>query len=333
MLEGRSGSHCDAMKVCHFLCLVLVAYSVLCWVPSVHAREWVSKDGRKLDADLVSATATEVTVIRLTDRREFTIPLDTLSETDQKWVAENKGKAVSPAPPRLGLDSDEVAEDSPYVKLFTGKWEMAEFRDLPYAVYAGADLDPAKRYPLILGLHGKSDNNENGKQTGILGKFTALHQYEKAPAILVAPLCYQPFGATGRGWDDKPGKLALNLIKDIIKKTPLVDDSRIYVLGHSMGGGGTVSLLKSDTSLFAAGIVIAGWADSGAVSVFRRVPVWAFHGADDEVVKPDSMRAVAKKLKRSDKFMYTEFPEEGHSITGKVFKDEKVLEWLFSQKR
>ena len=150
---------------------------------------------------------------------------------------------------------------------------------------------------------------------------------------MVAPLCYQPFGATGSGWDEKPGKLAIKLIKDIIRKTPMVDESRVYILGNSMGGGGTVSLIQDETSLFAAGIVIAGWAESSAVSAFRRVPVWAFHGADDDVVKPDRMRAIAKKLKRPDKYKYTEFPDEGHGIMGKVLKDKKVLEWLFEQKR
>lgn len=311
---------------------ILVMALSFCWIgPSlVSAREWISKDGRKLEADFVSATSTEVKVKRRSDQREFTIPLETLSEADQKWVEENKGKASRP---RLGLDDEDDAKASPYAKLFTGEWAMDEYRDLPFAVYAGKELDPARKYPLILGLHGKSSNNENGKQTGILGKFTALHEYEKNPAILVAPLCYQPFGATGGGWGDKPGKLALNLIKDMIKKTPIIDESRVYILGYSMGGGGTVSLLKDETTLFAAGIVIAGWADSGSVSVFKKVPVWAFHGADDDVVKPDSMRAVAEKLKRSKIFKYTEFPEEGHGISSKVFNDGEVLKWLFEQKR
>ncbi|MCB1095642.1 MAG: prolyl oligopeptidase family serine peptidase [Verrucomicrobiae bacterium] len=298
------------------------------------AREWVSNDGRKLVADFVSATATEVTVIRLSDRKEFTLMLRTLSEADQKWVAENSGAiGAGSSNLRLGMEVGNETEDGTYSKHFTGKWVMAEYRDLPYAIYAGEKLDSSKKYPLILGLHGKSDNNENGKQTGILGKFTGLHQYEKTPAILVAPLCFQPYGGTGGGWDDRPGKLALNLIKDIIRKTPMVDDSRVYILGHSMGGGGTVSLLKDEPNLFAAGIVIAGWADASAVNIFRKVPVWAFHGADDDVVSPDRMRAMAKKLKRSNKFIYTEYPGEGHGITGKVFGDEKVLAWLFEQKR
>ena len=86
-----------------------------------HSREWVAKDGRKLAADFVSATATEVTIKRASDGREFTLALADLSEADQKWVAENKDK---PRPPRLGLEPDAAAKESPYVKMFTGDWAL-----------------------------------------------------------------------------------------------------------------------------------------------------------------------------------------------------------------
>ncbi len=85
--------------------------------------------------------------------------------------------------------------------------------------------------------------------------------------------------------------------------------------------------------MFAAGIVIGGWPDSGSASAFKKVPVWAFHGSADNVVKPDRMRKLAKALKRSRIFKYTEFEGAGHGIKGQVFSDEAVFEWLFAQKR
>lgn len=162
------------MKSYCFWCQAVSMAIAACLVQGVcSAREWVSNDGRKLVADFVSATATEVTVIRLSDRKEFTLMLRTLSEADQKWVAENSGAiGAGSSNLRLGMEVGNETEDGTYSKHFTGKWVMAEYRDLPYAIYAGEKLDSSKKYPLILGLHGKSDNNENGKQTGILGKFT-----------------------------------------------------------------------------------------------------------------------------------------------------------------
>ncbi len=312
-----------------FLRWVCAGMVLLVWETSGLAREWVALDGRKLEAEFVSATDDSVTIKRASDGRKFTIALETLSEADRKWVAEQGGRATSNA----DAPGAPTPVTGPYASQLTGDWELAEYRRLPYTIYGGADLDGSKKYPLIIGLHGKSDNNENGKQKGIVARFAQKKRYEKHPAILVAPLCYQPYGGTGGGWGEKPGKETIGLIKDLIKKLPIVDPKRVYLLGTSMGGGGTASLISSDTKLFAAGIVICGWADSGAVRAFKKVPVWAFHGEADMVVKPDSIRRLADTLKRSKIFKYTEFPGAGHNISGQVFADEKVYEWLYAQKR
>jgi len=290
-----------------------------------NAREWVALDGRKLQAEFVSVTADSVTVKRDSDGKSFTIALEKLSEADQNWVKENeaKAKAASEGP---------MPVTGPYAGQITGNWELAEYRKLPYTIY-GKDLDGSKKYPLIIGLHGKSENNENGKQKGIVNRFAQKARYADHPAILVAPLCYQPFGGTGGGWGDKPGKEAVGLIKDLIKNLPIVDPDRVYLLGTSMGGGGTASIISSETKLFAAGIVICGWVDSGAAKAFKKVPVWAFHGDADTVVDPGSIQKLADKLKRSKIFKYTEFPGAGHNISGQVFDNKEVYDWLYAQKR
>jgi hypothetical protein len=134
------------------------------------AREWVSVYGRALIADFVSATETDVTLTRLSDKKEFIIPLSTLSDIDQKWVADHKGEADPTKDPtqdkgtsglRLGLGPEQATSENPYAKLFTGAWALAEYRDLPYAVYVGADLDPSKKYPGEgHGITGKVFNDE-----------------------------------------------------------------------------------------------------------------------------------------------------------------------------
>ncbi len=289
---------------------------------SLQAREWKALDGRTLEAEFVSATADSVTIKRTSDNREFTIALDKLSEADREWVAGQRDKPAEPTP-----------ITGPYADKITGDWELADYRALPYVIYGGADLDGSKKYPLIIGLHGKSINNENGKQKGMVQRFAQPARYQEHPAILLAPLCYQPFGATGGGWGDKPGELVIDLVKDLLKKLPIIDEKRVYLFGTSMGGGGTAELISRETKLFAAGIVICGWVDSGAARAFKKVPVWAFHGDADDVVSPDSIRKLADTLKRSKIFKYTEFPGEGHNITGKVFADEAVFDWLYAQKK
>ncbi|MDB6004714.1 MAG: y domain 1, partial [Prosthecobacter sp.] len=52
--------------------------------PFLHAREWTSADGRKIQGDFVSATATDVTVKMA--GKDTRIPLSRLSAADQAWV-------------------------------------------------------------------------------------------------------------------------------------------------------------------------------------------------------------------------------------------------------
>lgn len=60
---------------------------VLC-ESGMEARTWTSDDGRSLDAELVTATETSVTLKTKNNGKEFTLLLEKLSEEDQEYVAE-----------------------------------------------------------------------------------------------------------------------------------------------------------------------------------------------------------------------------------------------------
>jgi predicted peptidase len=237
--------------------------------------------------------------------------------------------AEPPASGTAGAAAASSALTGPYASLATGDWALSEFKSLPFALHAPKNWSAAKPLPLVVALHGKSDNNENGKQVGDWMKgFADAKRQEKNPCVILAPLCYQPHGGTGGGWSDKPGDEVIALVKDLVKSLP-VDKSRIYVTGHSMGGFGTCHLLASEPRLFAAGIPIAGC--SGDAGALKRMPLWMFHAADDDVVKADGARSLAKALDRGKNFKYTEYADGGHGIAGRVFDDDAVHEWLFAQ--
>lgn len=122
-------------------------------LPEAHSREWTSTDGRKLEADFVSATGDSIIVKRAADGRSFTLPLKGLSEADQIWVKEELARNAKPV-------------EGPYAALLTGEWAFSEDDGLPFALYGAKDLDASKKYPLVVGLHGRSQNAENGKQPG-----------------------------------------------------------------------------------------------------------------------------------------------------------------------
>lgn len=284
------------------------------------AREWISADGRKLDAEFISAANDVVKLKRSSDGQTFSLPVSRLSAADQSWVREQGDK---PAAPAKGVDG-------PYAKLLTGEWALSEFEGLPFAIFGSKDLDASKNHPLLLMLHGKSPNNENGKQlAGWMKVFGKPENQASHPCIIVAPLCYQPYGGTGGGWNDKPGTQAVELVKDLCKSLP-VDKQRVYVAGYSMGAFGTCHLINSEPRLFAAGVAVAGCSGADSAGAFRKVPLWLFHAADDNIVNVQGSRELAEAMAKYKECKFTEFPTGGHGIVDKVFNDAAVRDWLFS---
>ena len=125
---------------------------------------------------------------------------------------------------------------------------------------------------------------------------------------------------------------ALELIEDLSDKLP-VDEDRIYVFGHSMGGFGTCHFIQTEPKLFAAGIASAGCTGPSSAGTFKRFPLWLFHAVDDPTVEVKYSRDLAEALKREKLFKYTEYPDGGHGIVPKIVGTPEVHEWLFQQKR
>ena len=311
---------------------VWILVSLIAFVANGWCRTWTLNDGRKVEAEFVSTSLLTVTLKRPTDGQAFTLPLVTLSPEDQAWIKAAAVSSKPAAPTTFGVSGAKPIE-GPFASLITGDWALSEYRGLPFALYASKDLTTAQKYPLVVVLHGKSQNNENGKQVGgFMKSFAKPENYATRPCIILAPLCYQPFGGTGGGWSDKPGEQTIALVKELIKSLP-VDKARVYCVGHSMGGFGTCHLINQEPHLFAAGVAVSGCTGPQTAATFKKVPLWVFHAADDATVPVGSSRDLAKALKREKDFHYTEYPTGGHGIAGKVFDDAAVHEWLFSQRR
>lgn len=305
----------EKMKTTICTVLILVGFHL-----GAEAREWTSaENGKKIDAEFVSSDGANVTIKK--GAQTFTLPLARFVAADQEFVREQMAKASEPKP-----------LEGAYTDKFTGDWALAEHDGLPYAIFAAKDLDGSKKYPLILSLHGKSDNNTNGDQIGFANQFSNAANHSKNPCIIIAPLCYQPFGATGGGWNDEPGEKTLDLMKEVIKTCPVVDPDRVYVIGYSMGGFGTSHMVETEPKMFAAAIPVAGCTKSSA-SALKKMPVWIFHAADDATVDVSCSRELYEEIKRNDEAVYKEFETGGHGIIGQVFSDAAVRDWLFSQSR
>lgn len=95
----------------HKIFSISLSLTVVAGLATLSARTWTDTKGRQLEADIVSKTGDSVTVSRSDDGKEYTIPLDTLSEADQAFV-----KSWKP--------EEEKADNQP--KSATGKGEVKE---------------------------------------------------------------------------------------------------------------------------------------------------------------------------------------------------------------
>ena len=78
---------------------ILIWMGLACGLVGVlEARTWTSGDGRKLDAEFISATDRYVTVRREADGKRFTMELAKISEADREWVRVRWGLDVELCP-------------------------------------------------------------------------------------------------------------------------------------------------------------------------------------------------------------------------------------------
>jgi len=221
------------------------------------------------------------------------------------------------------------AAENPFANKSTGKWEKLEFNSLQLRFYAGSKLDEGKAYPLVIFLHGRgAGGRDNEKHLGSSAKsFASQENYAKRPCLILVPQCPDDkIGWLGTTQDD-----LLKLIKLAAESLP-VDRTRIYLTGLSMGGFGTWFALAREPELFAAALPVCGGGDPGKAQTICKIPIWAFHGADDNVVPPSFSQKMVEALKKVDgNIKYTELPGVKHNAWDTVYADAAVHEWLFSQ--
>jgi predicted peptidase len=231
------------------------------------------------------------------------------------------------------------AADKPDLeKLLEAKTFTEGKATLPYRLLKPATVEAGKKYPLVVFLHGSGERGADNKaqlKHGVAG-FASEERRKEFPCFLIAPQC--PAGSRGWGLSGKsggaaPGKLVLDLIEKTCKDLP-IDTKRIYLTGLSMGGFGTWTLLAAKPDLFAAAIPICGGGDPKAAAKIAKIPIWVFHGDKDAAVKVEHSRDMVAALEKAGgKPKYTEYPGVGHNSWSQTYADEKVLAWLFAQKK
>ncbi|MBE0535782.1 MAG: prolyl oligopeptidase family serine peptidase [Phycisphaerae bacterium] len=198
---------------------------------------------------------------------------------------------------------------------------------LKYLLYLPKEYGTAdKKWPLILFLHGAGERGDNLRQVELHGP-PKIVKDKDLPFIIVSPQCPRD------SWWPKQGEVLISMLDDIVKRYN-VDTSRIYLTGLSMGGYGTWSLACDHPQRFAAIAPICGGGEPLFAPMLRNVPVWAFHGAKDNVVPLDRSEVMVQGVKRAGgDAQLTVYPEAAHDSWTATYNNPELYEWFLKHTR
>jgi acetyl esterase/lipase len=228
------------------------------------------------------------------------------------------GQALKPGPQVLTFFSD--VDDS----------------DQPYALYLPKDFNPARKYPLVISLHGAGSNhrlnlrrvfgqsNRPGETDVEATRY--FPEWRDVDYVVAAPLARGTMGYQG-----VPEKDVYDVLADVKRRFP-IDEDRVYLTGLSMGGGGTVWLGLTRPDVWAAIAPVCPATPREALDLAGNalhVPVHIFQGSADTAVRPEGVRDLAKRLEGlGTRVEYTEYPGVGHNSWENAYKDEAVFDWF-----
>lgn len=216
---------------------------------------------------------------------------------------------------------------------------------LPYRLLYPLNYKKNKKYPIVVFLHGSGQrgNDNEAQLIGVPKHLTDSIGRIKYPCFIFIPQCNKK-----DVWVKFPnfptsletGKLAtpssrLTLIKlnSLIKNLP-IDRKRVYVTGYSMGGEGAFDFLTRQPDLFAAAIPICSVSDTAKAKIICKIPIWAFHGDQDDVNNVKYSRLMIAALENHKGTpKYTEYPNVKHNSWTKAYDEPGLFDWLFKQRK
>jgi predicted peptidase len=216
---------------------------------------------------------------------------------------------------------------------------------LLYRLLRPKDYDPQEKYPLVLFLHGAGERGDDNRAQLKWGceQFASDENRSRYPCFVVVPQCPEgeqwvdvPWSADRHTMPEKPTaalRRSLELIEALPKEFS-IDAGRLYITGLSMGGYGVWDAIQRRPDLFAAAAPVCGGGDPQYAKQIAGVPVWAFHGAKDTVVKPHRSREMVEAIRAADGDpKYSEFPDAPHNSWTPAYSDPQLYAWLFAQRK
>ena len=206
--------------------------------------------------------------------------------------------------------------------------------NLPYEISfrtylpEGYELSNAN-FPIIFFLHGVGERGNDLDLVETHGIPKLIKNNKKFPFITVAPQC--PLFE----WWSRPEMTSslINLVEKVTQ-TYKVDKSRIYLTGMSMGGYGSIALANKRPDLFTAMISVCGGADFDNFENLKKLPIWLFHGSEDDVHPASRSEKIYNQLKDiNPDIKLTIYDGIDHNSWDITYDNDDIYDWLLSKNK
>lgn len=208
----------------------------------------------------------------------------------------------------------------PYFRRGGDYWRIIKTpkAEIPCRVYAPPQAVSDAPAPLVVVLHG-AGGDENmffqGYGAGIIKQLADRHGF------LVASPRTEAISARPEHW---------KLLVEAVGHDYAIDPTRIYVLGHSMGGGATAGIVGREPEGIRAAACLAGFAGFGK-KIEKIPPVLAIAAELDPIIPASRIEEGAKKAaERGLPVEYRLQKDYGHTVMVAAVLPE-VIEWLLGK--
>jgi pimeloyl-ACP methyl ester carboxylesterase len=188
------------------------------------------------------------------------------------------------------------------------------------------DTDTARKWPLVIYLHGGSDRGSDLKRLYSSGIPDQVYRGREFPFIMLAPQCPLHLRWSTDDWFE-------NFYAEAMARYR-IDPDRVYLTGPSLGGSGTWYIAARYPDRFAAIAPMSGFTSNlddidTHLDRLLDMPVWAFHGKLDTVVPfEETERIVARLEGRNRSLRFSAEPDMDHQIHWQVYAGQEIYDWL-----
>ena len=299
------------------------SYPIVAWVALVGLIPCAVAFGQSLSVpvDAESNTRTVPAVLRW-DPNELPVP--SMQETFVSFPKVSNARS----------DENEENKEAELTKgrVFQRAYDFKEAeKEMKYSLYVPKNYDKANAAPLIIALHGLY-----GSPRQILSYPGFTRRAEKYGYIIAAPMGYNSrgwYGSRGKrgGWRNDPKNLGELSEKDVMNVLEIVlkdfniDRQRIYLYGHSMGGGGAIHFAMKYPDIWAAiaPVAPAFWSYTRRLESAKAIPAIVIQGDKDSLVPVSGTRWWIERMKALEmEHRYIEVEGGGHFTVAFEYFDE-----------